>query len=95
MADCVVCAAGCSGVDVSVAAAFVLAEGTARLVAAGEADLLDRLTGRMPGLATTDPDDVEDCRQLQVQTPGAELRVALRRLARIAKAGTQDVLGTA
>ena len=52
------------GVTESVAGAWLLAEGIARLVNAAEADLLNWLNEKMPGLTITDPDDVEDCRQL-------------------------------
>ena len=74
-----------------VAGAWLLAEGTSRLVQAAEADRLDLLTENIPGLNITDPDSSDDCRQLQVPTPGAELFVALGWLAKLAKAHIRHV----
>ena len=85
----VVCAARRWDVTVAVAAAWLLAEGTARLIATAEADRLDLLTDKMPGLAIN-PEDAQDCRQLRV-TPGAELLVPLGWLSKLADARLQDV----
>ena len=90
VADRVVCAAQRWDVTVAVAAAWLLAEGTARLIATAEADRLDLLTNKMPGLAIN-PEDAQDCRQLRVPTPGAELLVALGWLSKIADARLRDV----
>ena len=86
----VVCAARRWDVTVAVATAWLLAEGTARLIATAEADRLDLLTDKMPGL-TINPVDAQDCRQLRVPTPGAELLVALGWLSKLADARLRDV----
>ena len=91
VADRVACAARLWGVCVPVAGAWLLAEGTSRLVQAAEADRLDLLTENIPGLNITDPDSRDDCRQLQVPTPGAELFVALGWLAKLANAHIRRV----
>ena len=86
VADRVICAARLGGVTEPVAGAWLLAEGTSRLVHAAEADRLDFLTDKIPGLDITNTDSAPHCRQLQVQTPGADLFVALGWLAKLAKA---------
>ena len=86
VADRVACAARLWGVCVPVAGAWLLAEGTSRLVRAADADRLDLLTENIPALNITDPDSSDDCRQMQVPTPGTELFVALGWLAKLAKA---------
>ena len=91
VADRVICAARLGGVCVPVAGAWLLAEGTSRLVHAAEADRLDFLTDKIPGLDITNPDSAQDCRQLQVQIPGAEVFVALGWLAKLAKAHMRGV----
>ena len=91
VADRVICAARLGGVTEPVAGAWLLAEGTSRLVHAAEADRLDFLTDKIPGLDITNTDSAPHCRQLQVQTPGAELFVALGWLAKLAKAHMRDV----
>ena len=88
--DGVACAARCWDVTVEVAAAWLLAEGTSRLIATAEADRLDVLTDKMPGLAIS-PEDAQECRQLRVQTPGAELLVALGWLSKPVGARVRDV----
>ena len=71
VADRVICAALIWGVTEPVAGAWLLAEGTSRLVRAAEADRLDFLTDKIPGLDITNPDSAPHCRQLHVQAPGA------------------------
>ena len=88
--DKVVCAAQRWNVTVEVAAAWLLAEGTARLIATAEADRLDQLTNNMPGLAIN-PEHEHDSRQLQVPTPGTELLVALGWLSKRTDARLRDV----
>lgn len=88
--DSVVCAAQRWDVTVEVAAAWLLAEGTTRLLATTEADRLDLLTDKMPGLAIN-PEDEQDCRQLRVPTPGPELLVALGWVSKLADAHLRDV----
>ena len=89
-ADTVGCAARRWDVTVAVAAAWLLAEGTARLIATAETDRLDLLTDNMPGLAINSEDE-QDCRQLEVPTPAAELLVALGWLSKLADARLRDV----
>ena len=84
------CAARRWDVCVEVAAAWLLAEGTTRLLATAEADRLDLLTDKMPGLAIN-PEDEQDCRQLRVPTPGPELLVALGWVSKLADAHLRDV----
>ena len=91
VADRVACAARLWGVCVPVAGAWLLAEGTSRLVRAADADRLDLLTENIPALNITDPDSSDDCRQMQVPTPGTELFVALGWLAKLAKAHIRHV----
>ena len=86
----VACAAQRWDVCVEVAAAWLLAEGTTRLLATAEADRLDLLTDKMPGLAIN-PEDEQDCQQLQVPTPGPELLVALGWVSKLADAHLRDV----
>lgn len=88
--DSVVCAAQRWDVIVEVAAAWLLAEGTTRLLATAEADRLDLLTDKMPGLAIN-PEDEQDCQQLRVPTPGPELLVALGWVSKLADAHLRDV----
>ena len=89
-ADSVVCAAQRWDVCVEVAAAWLLAEGTTRLLATAEADRLDLLTDKMPGLAIN-PEDEQDCQQLRVPTPGPGLWVALGWVSKLADAHLRDV----
>lgn len=81
VADVVACCGRRWDVTTEVASAWLLAEGVARLVHAADADLLDGLVAKVPGLDVTAGDDTGSCRQLRVPTPGAELHVALGRLA--------------
>ena len=81
VADVVACCGRRWDVTTEVASAWLLAEGVARLVHAADADLLDGLIEKVPGLDVTAGDDTGSCRQLRVPTPGAELHVALGRLA--------------
>ena len=93
-ADRVVCAAQRWHVTAEVAAAWLLAEGAAGLIAAAEAGRLDALTDKLPGLAIN-PEDERDRRQLEVQTPGPELWVALGRISKLAGARLRDVAAVA
>lgn len=93
-ADQMACAAQRWEVTAEVAAAWLLAEGAARLIVAAETGHLDALTDKMPGLAIN-PEDGHDCRQLEVQTPGPELWVALGRLSKLAGARLRDVAAVA
>ena len=95
VAEGVVCAARGWGVAPSVAGAWLLADGVSRLVQAADANLLDRLTDEVPGFDITDPDSIEGCRQLQVQTPGPELFVALGQIAQLADTDQHDVAAVA
>ena len=88
--DQVACAALPWAVPEPVAAAWLLAEGTSRLVVTAEADRLNSLTEKLPGLDITNPDDVVEHRQLQVQTPGSELSVKLGLQAKPAKTDKQN-----
>ena len=78
VASRVSCAARLWVVPEPVAGAWLLAEGTSRLVQAAEPGRLNFLTEKIPGLDITNTDSAPHCRQPQVQTPGAELFVALR-----------------
>ena len=90
VADQLSCAARGWQVTESVAGAWLLADGAPRLVQASDGDLLSRLTDKIPGLDIKDPDS-DDCRRLRVQTPGAEIHVALSQVAKLAEAEKQDV----
>ena len=94
VADEVACRARRWGVAAEVAGAWLLAVGVAQLVHAADADLLDGLVEKIPGLDITADDDSADCR-LVVQTPGAELFVALDRLANLTGAETRHVAAVA
>ena len=95
VADQLACAAHGWQVSEPVAGAWLLADGASRLVHASEADLLDRLTDKIPGLDIKDVEAGEDCRTLQVQTPGAEVHVALSQVAKLAGADIQDAAAVA
>ena len=95
VAEAVACCARRWDVTEGVAGAWLLAEGVARLVHAAEADLLGGLVEKVPGLDVTAADDAEDCRLLVVQTPGAELYVALDRLAGLAGTESRHVAAVA
>lgn len=91
LADQLACAGRRWDVPTGVAAAWLLAEGTARLLAAEETDPLDwRHTG-LPHVAFLGPDGVDYSVDLQVDMPCAEMWVALRRLAKSFDADLQDI----
>ena len=93
--EVVACCARRWAVTTGVAGAWMLAEGVSRLVHAADADLLDGLVEKVPGLDVTAADDTGSCRQLRVPTPGAELYVALGRLAGLAATESRHVATTA
>ena len=95
VADDVACWARRWDVTEEVAGAWLLAEGAARLVHAADADRLDGLVEEVPGLDVTAADDTGNCRQLRVQAPGAELYVALDRLASLADTESRHVAAMA
>ena len=91
LADQLACAGRRWDVPTGVAAAWLLAEGTARLLAAEETDPLDwRHTG-LPHLDFAGPDGVDYSVDLQVDIPSAEMWVALRRLAKSFDTDPQDI----
>lgn len=95
VAEAVACCARRWGVVEGVAGAWMLAEGVARLVHAADAGLVDGLVEKVPGLDVTAAADATECRRLVVQTPGAELFVALDRLANLTGAETRHVAAVA
>jgi hypothetical protein len=91
----VVCCARRWDVTEDVAGAWLLAEGVARLVHAADADRLGGLVEKVPGLDVGAADNTGNCRQLRVRTPGAELYVALDRLAGLADTESRHVAAMA
>ena len=78
-------------VPTGAAAAWLLAEGATRLLAAEQTDPLDWRRRGLPRLDFAAPDGGGDSHNLNVDMPGAELWVALRRLATSFDADVQDI----
>ena len=92
LAERVGCVGRWWGVSEAIAAAWMLAEGFSRLLAIEESDPLDWRSEGIPRMDYRGPDGVEDSRELRVQVPGADLRVALGLLATRFSAKAPDVV---
>ena len=81
LADAVTCVGGRWDVPSPVAAAWLLAEGAARLLVAEQCDSVDWRAEVVPRLSLLNPAGEDDARPLQVPTDGPELHNALGVLA--------------
>ena len=91
LADRVTCVGGRWSVPAPIAAAWLLAEGTARMLAAERSSSVDWRAEVVPRLSLLGPDGEDDARPLQVPTDGPELHNALAVLAANTGADPDDI----